>query len=154
MLTTPHILVGILIVKKFPNLWGAFLLALISHFILDFFIPHWNPHLYSEFKKDKKISFFSLKVILIDCLLAGAFFLYLSWQAWPDIEKIITYAGGAFFATLPDLVEIPYYFLHWKNKLLADYVHFEHQHQAKASLFWGLVTQLLVSLAALKQLFF
>lgn len=153
MLTTPHILIGIVIIKLFPYPLGALILAFLSHFILDFFIPHWNPHIYTEMRKDKKISGSSLKVIFLDSLLALILFLILASKTLPNYQQIFLYGLGAFFAALPDLVEIPYYFLDSKNKLLAKYVDFEHKYQANGTFFWGTATQILIIIVSLRELF-
>lgn len=153
MLTTPHVLVGFVIVKFFPHPLGALILAFLSHFILDFFIPHWNPHLYTEFKKNHKISHFSLKIIFLDSFLALTLFLILAFRTLPDWNQLFYYGLAAFFASLPDLIEIPYYFFNCKNKALLRYVNFEHTHQANGTFFWGMLTQVLVVIASLKQLF-
>lgn len=154
MLTTPHVLTALVIVKIFPQPILAIGLAFLSHFMLDFFIPHWNPHIYTEMSKDKKISLGSFKIIILDSLLALSIFLFLAYQTLPDINTILVYGTASFIAILPDLVEIPYYFFKSKNKLLKQYVDFEHKYQANGTFFWGMITQLLVVLASLKQLFF
>ena len=153
MLTTPHTLVGLAIIKTFPHPLGL-ILSLISHFILDFCIPHWNPHLYTEMKKDSKISHFSTKIIFIDSFLAITFFLILVYQIMPNYNQIFLYILAVFFSTLPDLVKIPYYFFGYKNKVLAKYADFEHKYQADAGIFWGIATQILAVIASLKILLF
>lgn len=154
MLTTPHVLVGLTILKIIPNPGLAFILAFLSHFLLDFFIPHWNPHIYTEMKKNKRLSLNSLKIILLDGFLSLTILAYLSWQIWPDFSRIINIGLIAFASVLGDLIEIPYYFFGLKNKYLMKYVEFEHQHQSNGTFFWGVITQILVILACLKQLFF
>lgn len=153
MLTTPHVLVGLVIIQKIPHPLGLFL-SLISHFILDFFIPHWNPHLYTEFKKGGKISDPSIKVILVDGFLAVALTLFFMSKSLPDLSQAFLYGLASFMAVLPDAIEIPYYFGGWKNKWLKKYVYFEHKYQASAGIFWGMLTQILVVVASLKILFF
>lgn len=154
MLTTPHVLVGLSILKITKSPVLAIILAFLSHFILDFFIPHWNPHLYTEHKKSGSISKNSLLIIFVDGFLALLFLAILSFQAWPDFSQIFLYGLVSLASVLPDLIEIPYYFLNWKNKWLAGYVRFEHKNQANGTIFWGLSTQVLVVIASLKELFF
>jgi len=152
MLTTPHTLVALVIAQKTPfpiNL----ILAFLSHFVLDFCTPHWNPHLYTEFKKDKKVSKKSLQVIFIDAFIAVVFTVYFMIKALPDLFNGFVIGMSAFMAVLPDAIEIPYYFLNSKNKLLKKYVLLEHHHQAKAGIFWGNVSQVAIILASLKVLF-
>lgn len=153
MLTTPHTLTALVIISRFPNLTGL-ILALLSHFALDFFIPHWNPHLYTEMNKNKKISFKSIAVILIDGLIAVAFTLYFMIQKLPSLNQAFLVGLAAFLAVSPDFIEIPYYFFNYRARWMVKYVEFEHQHQSNGVFFWGLVTQIIVILASLKILFF
>jgi len=153
MLTTPHALVGLAIIQKSPNILGLFL-ALISHFIFDFFLPHWNPHLYTELKKTGKISFNSILVIIIDGLLAVGLTLFFMSKSLPNLNQALFYGLGPLMAVLPDLIEIPYYFLNYKANWLKKYVYFEHKYQANTNFLWGTLTQVLVVIASLKILFF
>ncbi|MFC1711262.1 hypothetical protein ACFLZ1_01610 [Patescibacteria group bacterium] len=153
MLTTPHVVVSLAILKIVPNPGAALVLAFLSHFVLDWFIPHWNPHLFTEHKKSGKISKNSLLIILTDGFLSFTLLLVLSLKVWPDLNRIFLYYLTAFAATLPDLIEIPYYFMNSKNKLLAKYVNFEHENQANGTVFWGILTQVIVVLAGLQELF-
>lgn len=154
MLTTPHILVALVIVKNFPHPFEAIVLSLLSHFLLDFFVPHWNPHLYTEMNKKKKISSFSLKVIIIDSLISLISFSFFALKLLPNYNQLLIAGLAGIVAVLPDLIEIPYYFLHSKNKFLIKYVRFEHQKQMNANIFWGLITQILTVAACLKELFY
>jgi len=153
MLTTPHVIVSLAIFKIYPHPLEAVLLSFLSHFILDFFIPHWNPHLYTEFKKQGKISLNSIIIILIDGFIALTLISFLSFKALPDISQVFWYLACAGAAVLPDLIEIPYYFLNWKNKILTQYVNFEHKNQAKSDGIIGILTQVLIIIASLKQIF-
>ena len=109
MLTFPHSLVALAIFKLFPP-GSAFFLAFISHFVLDFCVPHWNPHFYTEFHQDKKVSTPSIKIAFIDSLASGFLTLFFVLQAFPNWSKMAGYILVVFFALLPDLIEIPYYF--------------------------------------------
>lgn len=144
MLTFPHVVAATAIVKLIPNPLISLPLALASHFFLDFVIPHWNPHLYTEYKKNGKISKKSITIIFIDGLLAFFLCLYILLYYWPSIQDIVVYAAAIFLATLPDTIEIPYYFLKCKSQLLKKYVNFEHKHQANSCFTWGMITQLIV----------
>jgi len=151
MLSTPHVLVGIFLIDRFPNICGL-VLALLSHFLLDFCIPHWNPHLYTEFKKQGKISKTSLKIIILDIITAIGATLYFMSLKLPNLSLALLYGLASFMAILPDFVEIPYYFFRSKSVLLKKYVYFEHKYQAGAGVFWGGLIQILIGLAALKSL--
>ncbi len=148
MLTTPHALVGLVIITRFPNFLGLFL-SLLSHFILDFFIPHWNPHLYTEFSKNKKLSSNSIKIIIVDGLLGVVLTLFFMTRALPDLNQAFLMGLGAFAAILPDFIEIPYYFLHYKASWLKAYVDFTHKHQSNGIFFWGILTQVAVIVVSL-----
>lgn len=158
MLTTPHALVGLVIIQKIPHPIGL-LVSLISHFLIDFFIPHWNPHLYTEFKKTGGISSSSIKIILVDGFLAVALTLFFMFKNLPagrqgllNLSQAFLYGLSSFMAVLPDAIEIPYYFLNWKSKCMKKYVYFTHKYQADAGIFWGMLTQILVVIASLKVL--
>jgi len=149
MLTTPHVLAGIALATKLPFPWGI-PAALLSHFVLDFLVPHWNPHLFTEMKTKGNLSSASLKIIVFDSLLAFLFLVFLSFKALP----IYLIWSGALLATLPDLMEIPFYFLKIKNPWLVKYVTFEHHHQAKAAPILGILTQIFVGAISLYFLLF
>lgn len=154
MLTTPHSLVGILIASLITNPLLVFTLAIISHFVLDFLVPHWNPHIYTEFSNKGKISKNSFIITLIDGLIAAFFVLWVVLKNLGNYSQLFLIFLGVFGATLPDLVEIPYYFLGCKNKLLKKYVDFEHKHQANGTFWLGILTQLAVIILSLKFLIF
>ena len=141
MLTLPHTLVALVIVKFIPDPLIALPSALLSHFLLDFYVIHWNPHLYTEYKKAGRISSSSLLIILVDTLLALGFCFYVVNHYWPNLALILVFAGAVFLATLPDTIEIPYYFFGVKNRWLTRYIKFQHEHQSNGSFYWGLLTQ-------------
>ncbi len=144
MLTTPHVLLGAVLITKLPLPLGI-PATLLSHFALDFIIPHWNPHLFTEMKAKGKISQNSIMVILIDGTISALFIGYFALMGY----SLLLLALGAFLATLPDWIEIPFYFLKVKHPLLVKYVTFEHNHQAKANPFWGIFTQLTIIIFSL-----
>jgi hypothetical protein len=146
MLTTPHVLAGMALATQLPFPWGL-PLALLSHFVLDFLVPHWNPHLFTEMKREGKLSARSLRVITLDGLAAG---LSVIWFSWANPTSPLWL--GAFLGVLPDFMEIPYYLFHIKQPLLIRFVTFEHLHQAKADPPLGIVTQLAVMAIALSLL--
>jgi len=154
MLTTPHTLVGVVIAFLAPNPFLVFPLTLISHFILDFLIPHWNPHLYTEFHTQGKVSKNSFLMALIDGLTAAFIVLWLVLKNLGNYPRVFLIFVGVFGATLPDLVEIPYYFFGCKNKLLKKYVDFEHKYQSNGVFWLGVLTQVIVIIVSLKFLIF
>lgn len=143
MLTTPHALIGALLMLKMNNPFLGILMAFLSHFIFDFFIPHWNPHIYTEYSKSKSISKNSLIIIITDVVVANLSLAAVAYFTNASLMQVILIWTGAFFAILPDLVEAPYYFFNYSNKLMDKYVQFEHNYQADGNIFWGLLTQII-----------
>jgi hypothetical protein len=153
MLTTPHALIGALIILKTQNpIWGFFL-AFLSHFIFDFFVPHWNPHIYTEKNAQGKISKKSFLIIITDILIANLGLLIISLSLQLNLVNAVLLWIGAFFAVIPDLIEAPYYFFDFQNNLLNKYIQLEHNHQLDAGPFWGVVTQLITLTAVIIALF-
>jgi hypothetical protein len=148
LLTTPHTIIGIYLITHLKP-WIALPAALISHYLFDFFYPHWNPHLFTEIKKHGKLSTKTLIIIALDALTAISFILYFSFQVLPNYNQIILIFSASFLSVLPDLLEIPYYFFHTKNKHIRQMVIFEHSHQAKANIYWGNITQILLIILCL-----
>jgi len=151
MLTTPHSLVGMVVITRFPNFLGI-ILAIVSHLLLDFFIPHWNPHLYTEFKQNKKISSSSYKLVILDGLIGVSLTLFFMWRFLPNLRLAFWSGVGSFMAVFPDTIEIPYYFLGYRTKWMKLYVDFSHKFQSNGVFIWGMITQILVVLASLKVL--
>ncbi|HUV47326.1 MAG TPA: hypothetical protein VMW29_04275 [Candidatus Bathyarchaeia archaeon] len=151
MLTTPHSLIGMVVITRFPNFLGI-ILAIVSHFLLDFFIPHWNPHLYTEFKQNKKISSSSYKLVILDGLIGVSLTLFFMWRLLPDVKLAFLTGLGSFMGVFPDSLEIPYYFLGYKAQWMKFYADFSHKYQSNGVFVWGMITQILVVLACLKVL--
>jgi len=149
MLTTPHLLIGVYLVKKIPSLWVALPTAFISHLLFDAFFPHWNPHLFTEKEKKGKPSNHSLTIIFLDALIGGVLFLITSYPLLlkSQFQDFFFLSLGGLMAILPDIIEIPYFFFNSKNKLLVKYINFGHEHQCNTSPFWGMLTQVLFTAA-------
>lgn len=152
MLLTPHILLGIYF-ALFYNPILAIPAALISHLLVDFFLPHWNPHLFTEMKNCGQLCQKTLIIIAIDCLLAGSFVAYFLIQNMNNLPKILVILVCSLLSILPDIIEIPYYFLKSKNKILVAFINFNHKYQAKAGFFWGSLSQLVLSAVCLWMIF-
>lgn len=143
MLTTPHLLIGMYLVSKIPSPWVAIPAAFFSHFLFDCCVPHWNPHLYTEKNKTGQVSKQSLKIIFADGLIGCLLALFILWPFFREglWQKFFITGLGGFMAILPDIMEIPYYFLNSKRRLFKRYIRFEHEHQFNISPFWGVLTQ-------------
>jgi len=144
VLETPHVVVAAAIATKISNPIVSLPLAFASHFLLET-IPHWNPHLNSEIKLKGKISNLSKTIISFDVftsLLSGFFIASLSL---PDNLKFLTIVLACFVATLPDLIEAPYYLAGKEiNFLIKRWIPFKKFLQSDTSLFWGTLNQILI----------
>ena len=143
MLITAHFIVGSAIASKVLNPAISFPLALGSHFLLDR-IPHWNPHLLSEFKKYNKITRKTTFFIFIDSSLAisSAAFISLN-QAMNFNQALIVFLSGV-IATAPDLIEAPYYFLNMKSRLVERWILWQKTVQGDASFVPGILIQIVI----------
>ncbi|NMB56706.1 hypothetical protein GYA19_02095 [Candidatus Beckwithbacteria bacterium] len=148
MLLTPHTIIALYLILNFnPAL--ALPASFVSHFLFDFFFPHWNPHLFTEMKENGKLSWNTLKVIFGDALLALGLTLFFAFKKLPNYQEAFFILIAAFLAILPDIIEIPYYFLKSKNGILKKIINFEHLHQAKANKFWGSFSQIVLIIICL-----
>lgn len=148
MVEFPHALVGAAIATAVPNPVIALPLALASHFVLDL-VPHWNPHIYSEMKKHGRLLPKTVAFVFLDSTAALFIGFLIASRTLPDAGRVATILFGAFFAVLPDLLEAPYYFLRFKNGPLMRLVEIEHKLQTNARFLPGILTQVIVSVAAL-----
>jgi hypothetical protein len=153
MLTVPHAVVGATIASKIPNPLIAYPLVIVSHFLLDFFIPHWNPRLYTEYHKKGALSKTTKRIIFIDGFFGLLLTTLIAFLKLPNLNQTFYVLLGAAFGVLPDAIEIPHYFFGLRSNLLFSYIKIGHRHQAKASFFPGLLTQLLVVIFCLAIIF-
>src|SRR5438309_1133076 len=102
MLEFPHAMVGAAIATLIPIPAIALPLALASHFATDY-IPHWNPHTESQ----GNFSTGSIAVIAADSLAALGVGIVLALRS--NHPYLILLA--CLLAVLPDVVEIPHFFL-------------------------------------------
>jgi len=155
VLETPHVIVGAVIATKTANPFLALPLAFSSHFILEK-IPHWNPHIFKEKEKTGKISPKSIKIIIFDASLALFSGLFLSFRMLPNLTHALTVFFACFFAVLPDIIEIPFYFSKNKKpwlKPIKKWVVFERSIQKHVSFLPGVLTQIIIITISLWWLF-
>ncbi len=115
MLETPHVIVGATIATKVVHPALAIPLSFLSHFALER-VPHWNPHLNSEKKKFGKVTMRSTQIVAADTILALTLGSYIAWRALPNTTLALTILASSFFASLPDIIEGPYFFLGIESK--------------------------------------
>jgi hypothetical protein len=148
MLEAPHVLVGIALAEKTGHPLLAIPLALGSHIVLDM-LPHWNPHLNTEMRKNGKISRMTRRLIFVDGVISLAITGFFIYRALPDSVLAGTILMSAFAAVLPDLMEAPYFFFRKKTEFLERSIKFQKAIQTDAGPVFGILTQLLVSAVAL-----
>jgi len=144
MLELPHVLVGAAIATAIPDPRISLPLALLSHFVTDY-IPHWNPHLNTELKTAGQISTRSKIIILAD---AGAALTLGTYIAATSGNFLVVMAA-CFLAVLPDVAEIPYYFLGMKVGWIEKLIAWQGTHQWNVRPVFGILFQILVILLSL-----
>lgn len=152
MLELPHVLVGAAIATTIPDPRISLPLALVSHFITDY-VPHWNPHIHTELKKNGRISSLSKSILFLDS--GGALFLgtFIASRALPDTNKFIVIMLACFLAVAPDVVEIPYYIFRSDNLWIKKLISFQRAHQWNVPAFWGILAQIIVVSLCLQVIF-
>ena len=147
MLETPHVAVGAAIATKIANPLLSLPLAFASHFVLEK-VPHWNPHLNSEINQYGKVTDKSTKIVIVDATLAllTGFYVAINYSQNPHHALIILTAS--FLSVVPDVIEAPYLFLNVKSKFIQRWMLFQKSLQENAAIVPGLITQVIVFLAA------
>lgn len=159
MLTTPHVLTGIVIANKVKPLWLAMLASFASHQILDL-IPHDDFDLLGDEKdgKSKVILFQDGKlninwrtlVIFLDAAMAGSLAIYFGIKFHDPIRYLLC-AGLSIWS---DLIRSMIYFLNWKPKFVksVDKLDSKFFHNNERS-FWGKAVQIAIVVDMLAILF-
>ena len=132
MVITPHLLAGAAIGTHSPNVWVAFCLGLISHYLLDA-LPH------CEYLDDIKISKFSQLVkIFIDFIIGAIIVLIISWPL-----KIII-ISGIIGALLPDFIE--FFYKNFKIRLFRplSLFHYKIHYYKRVSFLKGSIPQVII----------
>lgn len=152
MLETPHVVVGAAIATKVANPLLAIPLAFSSHFILEA-IPHWNPHINTEMKKQGKVSINSKKIIAVDVGLSLISGFYIASLA-PNTTQSVVILLACFAAVIPDLIEAPYFFGGKKIKFIIErWIPFKKSLQVDTGIVPGLLTQIAVILVSFYWIF-
>lgn len=143
MLELPHAIVGATIAAKIGNPALSLPLAVASHFALDL-LPHWNPHLNTEYKKLGKLSIATKGIISLDVIISLIVGIYIASNYLPDQNKFVFVLLGALMGVLPDLVEAPHFFLGWRIPVIEKLLKFQKSIQNDAPIVWGLLTQIFI----------
>ncbi len=152
MVELPHTIVGAALAAKIGNPALALPLALGSHFVLDM-LPHWNPHLRTEKKTLGDLRPKTKRIIMLDVVVSTAVGVAIATTVLPDVKHFIVVLLGAFLAVLPDVLEGPYFFFNQKNKVVTRLLDFQKSLQFDVPFVPGVLTQLLLSFAALRWVF-
>ena len=147
MLETPHVIVGAAIATHVVNPALALPLAFGSHFILEK-IPHWNPHLNTETEKYGKPTKKSTKIVILDTFASLAAGIFIASRVLPNTAHAATILTACFVSALPDIVEGPYFFLNVRNPIIKRWIKFQKSIQTDTSILPGLLTQVVVVIAA------
>jgi len=148
MIVIIHMLVGALIGEKFNSIALIIILALATHFILDF-IPHWDGKYNKEkFLKQKKLEI-KKKILVVHMLLflIGIFVLF----EMPKPNGKYHLLLGVFFSLFPDMLNI--FYLKSKNRFVHKCVNFHQRVQRNCGFLLGFSLQLIVFLILIKILF-
>lgn len=119
MFLSVHTCAGAIVGRFIPNPFIAFLLGIISHFLMDL-IPHGDRGVYDRYKKGKFVRR-AFAIVLLD----GIFSIYIVMLVLTVNNKVgseLNIAFGIVGATLPDALTVVYEitktkFLKWVHKL-------------------------------------
>lgn len=133
MLATSHALTGAVIAATVPSPFLGYLLALISHPLLDF-IPHWDFSTRRASHSKLKIIFLSLTDALVGIILGIILFRH----QVPPHNLLLT----MLLAQGPDWLESPYHVFDWHFPPFSSIKKLQHHWHHKLGLPWGLITQI------------
>lgn len=142
MLLLPHTAMGLLIGTFFPNPLISWPLSFLSHFGLDL-VPHWDFFTKSSIKKFSWKSGWIRVGIVMDFVLALGVGLFFVVRAGGMSSKGISLLGSAFFANLPDGLEMPLS-LGITSPFIEKWYLFQKGLQNRSLFPWGLLPQLAV----------
>lgn len=107
MITTIHLLAGAVIGKLIPNFLVVIILALLSHYLLDF-IPHYPTHAVKGYVRGlKRINKKDLLIKSLEPIIGISLVIFIGVL---HQDKTFFIFLGSFFAWLPDFVQ----FIGWK----------------------------------------
>lgn len=149
MLLTPHALVGAGIGASADNIALIIILAFASHFILDM-LPHFDWAIWHD-NKDFDLEIRDYILVIIDFLISAGLLYFLWYNSGRDSSILV----GAFFAVLPDMIDVvPYW-----NKSLRKLPVFSQLHKLHTAIhfrlkpkywYWGVITQMIIIIITLQ----
>lgn len=134
MTATAHALVGGAIAAAIPNPAIGLPLAALSHPILDM-IPHWDFGL--GWRKKKKIQLFAESSFDL------VFGLIVTYIFFGQTAEMFYLWGAVFLSLIWDFLQMPYLLFGWDIFPFKTFYKFQHEINRRASLPWGILTQVL-----------
>lgn len=152
MFITPHTSVAIWISTKITDPILAFILGVVSHFVLDI-IPHGDENLAEHIEGRKQKFLYFLRVAIIDMILS-VLLLYFYIMHGPKVNYYVL-ASAVFGSWIPDFswISIEYFKLskfYWYtiyHERVHDLIHWQF------SIIYGIPFQIVFTLAMLKMSF-
>jgi len=152
MLLTPHVFIGLVIAKFFPNPLLAVPLAFVSHFLGDL-TPHWD--FFSGTKKEERLKGWRPLAVMADFGLGiGIGVLFTAKYLWLDnkVELAIASFLCGIAAVLPDALEAPYMCLDKFPTFIRTITEVQGKLQTQAPKVIGITIQLAVIILSLTYL--
>ncbi|PIR07158.1 MAG: hypothetical protein COV55_01890 [Candidatus Komeilibacteria bacterium CG11_big_fil_rev_8_21_14_0_20_36_20] len=152
MFLTPHTSLALLITTKVTNPLLAFVLGVISHFVLDF-IPHGDEDFARHQKTKRGKLFYLLRISIVDLLLASSL-LYFFISRYPYFKESVL-LGAVSGAWLPDMLwisleQLKFNFSSW---YLTFHQRIHNIIKFRYSFVYGVPFQIVVTLAMIKTVF-
>lgn len=143
MYLTVHGTTAMLITKIIPNPFLAFLLSLLSHFVLDF-IPHGDEHLLKKHFTRGQVMRRVLGAATLDGIILLGFVSIFLWVG-PTIS-LTTFFWSLVGALIPDILQGLYFATEWKGLKAFQDFHLGIHNVTKHPLNWhqGMMVQCLV----------
>jgi hypothetical protein len=133
LLSTAHVMTAAAIITVVPQPWVSLPLALASHFVLDS-VPHWN------WRPGGSIG----RVVssLAETVVAAG----LGWYLVVGANDQLLMLTAVVLSVMPDVVQVPYYFLRLKPNWLCRFIAWESGRQKWdwMPVWFGLMTQVVV----------
>lgn len=141
MLEFAHAVTGAALSSQIQNPLLSLPLCLASNLIIDY-LPHWNPHIYTEKQKNGRLSRKTIFYLLTDAFIGLVLGLWVASRALPDTKSAMIIVLGCFLAVSADLLEAPFYLFNWQNKYIKKLIAFQRSHQWNVSFWPGMLFQI------------
>lgn len=143
MTSTTHTLVAIAIAAKIGNPQISLPLSFLSNYLLDM-VPHWDFGFNWRLKSKTKLFLEGL----LDIVVSYALVFIIQKYYLPQVNLWYMLLV-AFFAQLPDWLEIPYLLFNWKFEPFAFFYRIQHFIHRRLRFPWGLLPQIAIALPLL-----